>query len=47
MIPQGMRKPLALFVKSFIANGFSRSIAERDFENIHKEAVSFLLVSAS
>ena len=39
VIPQGMRKPLAQFVKGSIANSFSRSIAERDLENIHKEAV--------
>ena len=39
VIPKGMRKPLAQFVKGSIANGFSRQIAERDLESIHKEAV--------
>lgn len=39
VIPEGMRQPLARFVKGSIANGYSRQIAERDLEAIHKEAV--------
>ena len=39
IIPEGMRRPLAQFVKGFIANGYSRQIVERDLEIIHKEAV--------
>lgn len=39
VIPEGMRRPLARFVKGFIANEFSRQIAERDLEVIHNEAV--------
>lgn len=39
VIPEGMRQPLARFVKGSIANGYSRQIAERDLEVIHKEAI--------
>ena len=39
VIPEGMRKPLARFVKGLIANSYSRQIAEQDLEAIHKAAV--------
>ena len=39
VIPEGMRKPLAQFVKGSIANGYSRQIAKQDLEAIHKAAV--------
>lgn len=39
VIPEGMRQPLARFVKGSIANGYSRQIAERDLEVIRKEAI--------
>ena len=39
VIPQGMQRPLARFVKGSLANAYSRQISERDLEAIHKEAV--------
>ena len=39
IIPEGMRRLLAQFVKRSIANGFLRQIAKQDLEIIHKEAV--------
>ena len=39
VIPQGMWKPLARFVKGSPANACSRQTSERDLEAIHKEAV--------
>ena len=40
VIPKLIQKNLRQFVKGSIANGYSRYIAERDFEAIHKEAVT-------
>ena len=38
-ISKVLRRPLNKFIKGVIVNGFSRQIAERDLERIHKEAL--------